>query len=76
VGGEEVLAEIRRHPELRDTTVVMISGDASPAQAERLLGPWAHAYLFKPFVVADLLDMVDERLTSTPDPGRDPGGDR
>jgi signal transduction histidine kinase/CheY-like chemotaxis protein len=73
MGGEEVLAEIRRHPELRNTTVIMISGDASPAQAERLLGLGAHAYLFKPFVVTDLLAMVDERLTTIAEAGSDPG---
>ncbi|TVP45127.1 MAG: response regulator [Gemmatimonadales bacterium] len=62
MGGEEVLAEIRNHAELQHTTVIMISGDASPAQARRLLGLGAFAYLFKPFVVAELLAMVDERL--------------
>jgi signal transduction histidine kinase len=59
LNGDEVLSALRADPGLADTRVVIISGDASPVQARRLLDLGAHEYLFKPFGVADLLAVVD-----------------
>jgi len=63
IGGDRVLEEIRANPALAHTRVAMISGDASSAQAERLLALGAHAYLFKPFAVKELLELVDRLLS-------------
>lgn len=62
MGGDGVLEAIRTDPGLEHVRVVVISGDASPAQARRLLGLGAREYLFKPFGVEELLGTVDRLL--------------
>lgn len=62
MGGDRVLAALRDDPATAGIRVIMISGDASPAQAERLLALGAQDYLFKPFGVNELLERVDQAL--------------
>jgi signal transduction histidine kinase/HAMP domain-containing protein len=62
MGGDQVLSTLREDPATAAAHVVMISGDASPAQAERLLALGAQEYLFKPFRIEELLRIVDRVL--------------
>jgi CheY-like chemotaxis protein len=62
LSGDKVLLQLRQDPALREIPVVMISGDAIPSQAQRMLGLGAQAYLTKPFNIQELLRVVDESL--------------
>jgi CheY-like chemotaxis protein len=64
VSGDEVLARLRQDPETREIPVVILSADATPGRIERLLAQGAHAYLTKPFDVAELLALFDTTLSS------------
>lgn len=64
LAGELVLARLKSNPELASIPVVMISADATPGQAERLLQAGAHAYLTKPIDLGVLLSTIDEALVS------------
>jgi signal transduction histidine kinase/CheY-like chemotaxis protein len=66
MSGEQVLAAVRSDAELASTPVVVVSADASPAQARRLLATGADGYLTKPFDIEQLLDAVRNRGTSGP----------
>ena len=48
--------------------MVILSADAMPGRIERLLGQGAHAYLTKPFDVAELLALFDTTLYSADGP--------
>jgi DNA-binding response OmpR family regulator len=63
-GGLEVLAELRRDPELRDIKVIMLSARVQEPDVARGLAAGADAYLLKPFKFADLVDKVGELLAS------------
>ena len=63
IPGEQVLAALRGDPELADTPVIIVSADASPAQAKRLLAAGANGYLTKPFDIDQLLAAVRTRGT-------------
>jgi PAS domain S-box-containing protein len=58
--GEEVLLRLRASPETRRIPVVIMSADATPGQAERLLASGARAYLSKPLDVRKFLALWDE----------------
>jgi CheY-like chemotaxis protein/anti-sigma regulatory factor (Ser/Thr protein kinase) len=60
--GQDVLAELRADPATREIPVVILSADATPSQASRLVQAGAHAYLTKPLVVSQLLMLLDELL--------------
>ncbi|HET8655805.1 MAG TPA: PAS domain S-box protein [Longimicrobiaceae bacterium] len=60
--GDEVLLQLRRDPALCHVPVVMISGDAIPSKVQRLLDLGAQRYMTKPFMVQELLDLLDEAL--------------
>lgn len=62
--GHEVLARLRAEPATTDLPVVVLSADASPRRAERLVDQGAVGYVTKPIDVAELLDVV-ERYTAT-----------
>lgn len=62
LSGERVLREIRHDPDLRDIPVVMISGDATASQSQRLRNLGAHDYITKPFDLYALLSLIDELL--------------
>ncbi len=52
LSGETVLQRLRARPDLGRTPVLVLSADASPASAERLLAAGVTAYLTKPLDVA------------------------
>ena len=63
IPGEQVLAALRGDHDLADTPVIIVSADASPVQAKRLLAAGANGYLTKPFDVDQLLSAVRSRGT-------------
>ncbi|HMQ31413.1 MAG TPA: ATP-binding protein [Chloroflexaceae bacterium] len=52
--GEELLAAVRRHPELRETPFIVLTARADPDLRLRLLRAGAQDYLLKPFAMAEL----------------------
>jgi signal transduction histidine kinase/ActR/RegA family two-component response regulator/HPt (histidine-containing phosphotransfer) domain-containing protein len=66
IPGEQVLAALRGDDKLADTPVIIVSADASPAQAKRLIAAGANGYLTKPFDIDQLLAAVRTRGTPPP----------
>lgn len=64
--GDQVLAELRADPVLRQIPVIVISADAMPRRVEAILAAGASDYLSKPFDVSRLMAAVDEALTAPP----------
>lgn len=64
ISGDKVLLALREDPALRSIPVVMISGDAIPAQVQRLMQLGADAYLTKPFNLEEFYAVLDERLNA------------
>jgi PAS domain S-box-containing protein len=62
LSGDKVLLQLRQDSTLREIPVVMISGDATPSQVQRMLDLGAQGYMTKPFDVQELLDLVDSSL--------------
>jgi len=62
ISGEEVLSTMREDPLTANVPVAIVSADAMPRQAQRLLSAGATAYLTKPIDVRQLLDLVDTSL--------------
>lgn len=60
--GEEVLKRLKQERETRHIPVIMVSADATPRQAGRLLQVGATAYVTKPFDVDGLFKVIDEAL--------------
>jgi signal transduction histidine kinase/ActR/RegA family two-component response regulator len=60
--GEEVLHRLRDDPDTAATPVVILTADATPRQAQRLLAAGAIDYLTKPVNVHELLRTLDEVL--------------
>jgi CheY-like chemotaxis protein len=60
--GEDVLRRLRESSAAAGLRVVLVSADARPAEADRLLAAGAHAYLVKPFDVAALDRHVDDAV--------------
>lgn len=60
--GQEVLLRLKSEPRTRQIPVVILSADASPLQAGRLLSLGAAAYLTKPLEVAGLLEALRQYL--------------
>jgi CheY-like chemotaxis protein len=60
--GSEVIQRLQKHPQTGRIPVVVISGDATPSQIERLLVLGARNYLTKPFEIEPFLAIVDEAL--------------
>ncbi len=58
VGGADVFARLRADPATRDVPVVVVSSDATPATAARLLAAGAAAFLTKPLDVRELRAVV------------------
>jgi signal transduction histidine kinase len=58
--GADVLFHLHANPATADIPVLVLSADASPRQAERILARGAHAYLTKPLDVRRFLAIVDE----------------
>jgi len=62
IHGSEVIQHLQKNPATARTPVVVISGDATPSQIERLLVLGARNYLTKPFEVESFLAVVDDVL--------------
>jgi signal transduction histidine kinase/ActR/RegA family two-component response regulator len=62
LGGEEVLCRLRAEPATANTAVIILSADANPLQADRLVAAGATAYLTKPIEVPKLFDVLDHLL--------------
>lgn len=60
--GEDVLRELRSTQVTRDTLVVVVSAEARPSEADRLLAAGADDFLVKPIEVAAFLEIVDRML--------------
>jgi CheY-like chemotaxis protein/HPt (histidine-containing phosphotransfer) domain-containing protein len=60
--GEEVLQRLRADPAMRELRVIVISAEARPAEATRLIDLGADDYLVKPIELEALLDAVDDAL--------------
>ncbi len=58
--GSEVIQHLQKNPATGRIPVVVISGDATPSQIERLLVLGARNYLTKPFETELLLTVVDD----------------
>jgi CheY-like chemotaxis protein len=58
--GSEVIQRLQKDPRTACIPVVVISGDATPSQIERLLVLGAQNYLTKPFSIEPFLAIVDE----------------
>jgi CheY-like chemotaxis protein len=74
IAGEEVLRMLREDPVTAHIPVAIVSADAMPRQAQRLLAAGASAYLTKPIDVRELLDLVDASLAARPDDEAAPVG--
>ncbi|HWY51229.1 MAG TPA: response regulator [Chthoniobacterales bacterium] len=60
IHGSEVIQHLQKDPATARIPVVVISGDATPSQIERLLVLGARNYLTKPFSAEPFLAVVDE----------------
>jgi CheY-like chemotaxis protein len=60
--GIELLERLQARPETAHTPIVVISGDATPSQIERMLSAGARNYLTKPFDLRRFLCVFDEVL--------------
>lgn len=59
IPGEEVLRQLRNVADCRGIPIVVLSADATPGQIDRLMAAGAHAYITKPLVVAQFIDVVN-----------------
>jgi CheY-like chemotaxis protein len=62
LAGDEVLAQLLADSRTREIPVVILSADAGPRRASRLLSQGARRYLTKPLNVEELLALLDEIL--------------
>jgi CheY-like chemotaxis protein len=62
VHGEKVLEWLRHDPRTREIPVVVISADAIPREATRLMGLGADMYITKPIDVKQFVTLVNEML--------------
>jgi CheY-like chemotaxis protein len=62
IHGSEVIQHLQKDPATARIPVVVVSGDATPSQIERLLVLGARNYLTKPLRVEPFLAVVDEAL--------------
>jgi CheY-like chemotaxis protein len=60
--GSEVLAQLRANPVTQKIPVIVLSGDASPTQIERILQAGARDYLTKPFDIGRFICLIDDAL--------------
>ena len=65
IHGSEVIKQLQKEPATARIPVVVLSGDATPSQIERLLVLGARNYLTKPFKIPAFLAVVDEVLQQT-----------
>jgi CheY-like chemotaxis protein len=64
MNGDQVLERLLGDPRTAEIPVVVLSGDATPGQIDRLLALGARRYVTKPFNVRAFLDSVDDLLSA------------
>jgi PAS domain S-box-containing protein len=75
--GEDVAAALKQDDETRDIPIVILTAAAHASQRRRLLELGVHAYLTKPFNVAEMLNLVDQVIGGdTPPPPPRAAADR
>jgi PAS domain S-box-containing protein len=62
INGDEVLRRLWEDLRTRTIPVAVLSADANPAQARRLLAAGASAYLTKPLNISQVLKLLDDML--------------
>jgi CheY-like chemotaxis protein len=62
LSGEEVLRRLRTDEATRDTPVIVVSAEARPAEADRVLAAGADDFLVKPIDVRTFLEVVNRML--------------
>jgi protein-histidine pros-kinase len=62
LAGREVLAELKRRPEIRHVKVIILTADAHVGLSRQLIMAGASGYLTKPFDIDDVLAHLDEAL--------------
>jgi signal transduction histidine kinase/ActR/RegA family two-component response regulator len=62
--GEEVLRRLQDDPSTANIPVAIVSADAMPRNAQRLLTAGAAAYLTKPIDVQEMLHVIDDALSA------------
>ena len=67
MSGQEVLLRLRAEPETAAIPVVIVSGDATPANVDALKAAGATDYLTKPYHVKEVLAVIDK---TAPSPAR------
>jgi signal transduction histidine kinase len=67
-GGEQILQEVRSHPDSPSTPVVAMTGQALVGDRERFLALGFDAYLSKPITLHQLVATVDAALRVRPAP--------
>ncbi len=65
IAGEQVLHRLRSNQATSSIPVAILSADATIGQSQRLLAAGAVAYMSKPLDVAELLRLVDEKVTQS-----------
>lgn len=60
IHGSEVIQHLQKDPATARIPIVVISGDSTPSQIERLLVLGARNYLTKPFEVEPFLTVIDD----------------
>ena len=68
MSGQEVLLRLRAEPETAAIPVVIVSGDASPANVDALKAAGATDYLTKPYHVKQVLAVIDKTAPSVARP--------
>jgi PAS domain S-box-containing protein len=68
MAGDEVLRQLRAHPDTRDVPVVVLSADAERGRRDQLIAAGAFGYLDKPLDVGDFLAIVDRLATKEAPP--------
>ena len=62
IHGSEVIQQLQKDPVTAGIPVIVVSGDATPSQIERLLVLGARNYLTKPLTAQPFLAVIDEVL--------------
>jgi PAS domain S-box-containing protein len=70
IDGYEVLRLLRKEPDTREITVIVVSSDVTPPEIERLRAAGADDYLTKPLDLKHIIGVMDARLREQKKTGR------
>jgi PAS domain S-box-containing protein len=65
ISGQEVLQNLREHPETKTIPVIIVSADATPEQMQRSLASGALSYVTKPLDIPSMLRLLDGVLNES-----------